>query len=233
MKKRINIKVITLISCSMLMWLSSIMTSSAQILEKNWTVENVSPKLQINNNGDTLEIINPDGLTLWYNKPIKGNYEISYRVKMIMKGGVYDRLSDLNCFWGAKDTHNPDNLFARSKWRHGVFTNYNTLTLFYVGFGGNNNKTTRYRKYHGRYYGIDETKIRPLLQELSDTDHLLKPNVWYEIKIKVKGRNTTYSVNGEQFFKDKIKKGEGDGYFGLRLLKNHVLFTDFKISSIK
>ena len=30
---------------------------------------------------------------------------------------------------------NPDNLFARSEWRNGVFKNYNTLDLFYVGYG--------------------------------------------------------------------------------------------------
>lgn len=55
---------------------------------------------------------------------------------MVMQGGKYDRLSDLNCFWAANDPKYPDDLFARSQWRDGIFKNYNTLNLFYVGYGG-------------------------------------------------------------------------------------------------
>ena len=53
---------------------------------------------------------------------------------MVMQGGKYDRLSDLNCFWAANDPKYPDDLFARSQWRDGIFKNYNTLNLFYVGY---------------------------------------------------------------------------------------------------
>ena len=38
----------------------------------------------------------------------------------------------------------------------------------------------------------------------------------------------TYSVNDEELFRYTLAGGEGDGHFGLRLLQNHVLFTDFK-----
>ena len=34
-------------------------------------------------------------------------------------------------------------------WRNGEFKNYNTLDLYYVGYGGNDNGTTRFREYHG------------------------------------------------------------------------------------
>ena len=37
----------------------------------------------------------------------------------------------------------PDDFFARSAWRNGEFKNYNTLDLYYVGYGGNDNGTTR------------------------------------------------------------------------------------------
>ena len=94
---------------------------------------------------------------------------------MVMKGGKYDRLSDLNCFWAANDPKNPDNLFARSEWRNGVFKNYNTLDLFYVGYGGNDNSTTRFRRYNGKYYGVADDKVKPLLREYTDTSHLLIP----------------------------------------------------------
>ena len=149
----------------------------------------------------------------------------------VMKGGRHDRLSDLNCFWAANDPKHPDDLFARSQWRNGVFKNYNTLNLFYVGYGGNDNSTTRFRRYRGEYYGIADDKVKPLLKEYTDTPHLLVPNKWYEIRIRVEKGMTTYAVNGEELFRYTLTGNEGDGHFGLRLLQNHVLFTGFKVTS--
>lgn len=71
----------------------------AQVILKNWAIEDHSSEMQIMVSGDTLDITAPKGLTLWYNKRLTGDYEISYRIKMLMQGGKYDRLSDLNCFW--------------------------------------------------------------------------------------------------------------------------------------
>ena len=99
----------------------------AQVILKNWAIEDHSGEMQIMVSGDTLDITAPKGLTLWYNKRLTGDYEISYRIKMLMQGGKYDRLSDLNCFWAANDPQYPDDIFARSEWRNGVFKNYNTL----------------------------------------------------------------------------------------------------------
>lgn len=113
------------------------------ILE-NWIGEDSSGKFKMTKVDDCLDIVSPDGLTLWYDECLTGNYEISYRIKVVMEGGKYDRLSDMNCFWGAKDLKYPDNIYARKDWRAGIFKNYNTLNLFYVGYGGNENKTTRF-----------------------------------------------------------------------------------------
>ena len=49
---------------------------------------------------------------MWYRQRLAGDYEISYRICMVMQGGKYDRLSDLNCFWAANDPKYPDDLFA-------------------------------------------------------------------------------------------------------------------------
>ena len=102
---------------------------------QQWKIEDESRALQMIERADTVELIVPGGLTMWYQQRLTGDYEINYRICMVMKGGKYDRLSDLNCFWAANDPKNPDNLFARSEWRNGVFKNYNTLDLFYVGYG--------------------------------------------------------------------------------------------------
>lgn len=97
-----------LVSGSILMLLPLMV--QAQIALKNWTIEDHSGEVKIIVSGDTLEITAPKGLTLWYNQRLTGDYEICYRVKMLMQGGKYDRLSDLNCFWGANDPEHPDNL---------------------------------------------------------------------------------------------------------------------------
>lgn len=198
---------------------------------KQWRIEDESNTLQMIERADTLELIVPSGLTLWYQQRLTGDYEINYRICMVMKGGKYDRLSDLNCFWAANDPKYPNDLFARSAWRNGVFKNYNTLNLFYVGYGGNDNSTTRFRRYRGEYYGVTDDKVKPLLKEYTDAPHLLVPNQWYQIRIRVKAGVTTYSVNGEELFCYSITDGTGDGHFGLRLLQNHVMFTDFKVTT--
>lgn len=199
---------------------------------QQWKAEDESQNLQVTEHADTVELVVPGGLTLWYHQRLTGNYEVSYRICMVMKGGKHDRLSDLNCFWAANDPEHPTDLFARSKWRNGVFRNYNTLNLFYVGYGGNSNSTTRFRRYQGKYYGIADDKIKPLLAEYTDAAHLLVPNRWYSIRIRVEDGLTTYTVDDEELFRYSITSGEGDGHFGLRLLQNHVLFTAFKVTSL-
>ena len=199
---------------------------------QQWKIEDASHALQIIERADTLELIVPDGLTMWYRQRLAGDYEISYRICMVMQGGKYDRLSDLNCFWAANDPKYPDDLFARSQWRDGIFKNYNTLNLFYVGYGGNDNSTTRFRRYKGEYYGVADDKVKPLLKEYTDAPHLLVPNQWYEIRIRVEKGITTYSVNDAELFRYVLTGDEGDGHFGLRLLQNHVLFTDFKVTTL-
>ena len=199
---------------------------------KQWKIEDESHALQIIEHADTLELIVPGGLTLWSSQRLTGDYEISYHICMVMKGGRHDRLSDLNCFGAANDPKHPDDLFARSQWRNGVFKNYNTLNLFYVGYGGNDNTTTRFRRYYGQFYDVDEARIKPLIKEYTDPVHLLKPNQWYYIQIRVQDNCTTFLVDGEELFRLPLEAGAGDGHFGLRLLQNHVRFTNFRIEHL-
>ena len=221
----------TLVLGSILMLLPFM--AQAQVALKDWTTEDHSGEVKILVSGDTLEITAPKGLTLWYNRRITGDYEISYRVKMLMQGGRICRLSDLNCFWGANDPEHPDNLFARSGWRNGIFQRYKTLSLFYVGYGGNHNSTTRFRQYFAKAADTNDAVARPVIKEYTDKAHLLLPNKWYDIRIRVEKGITTYRVNGEELFRLPIKDNEGDGHFGLRLLKNHTLFTDFQVKKLQ
>ena len=144
------------------------------------------------------------GVTVWFKPRLEGNIRIEYDWTVLVDSGRNDRLSDLNQFWMATDPLDT-NLFKRS----GKFERYDSLSLYYVGFGGNSNTTTRFRKYHG-----DGTK--PLLQEYLDSRHLLKANHPYHIMITVVDGRTTFSVDGEVFFDfvdaTPLKKGR----FGFR-----------------
>ena len=179
--------------------------------------------------GDTLEITAPAGLTLWYATPLRGSYRIVYEATVLVEGGPHDRLADLNCFWAASDPEHAEDFFARSEWRGGIFARYNSLDLLYVGYGGNENSTTRFRRYYGQRFGAPADEVKPLIGEYTDAGHLLVANRPLRIEIAVTGDRTTYTVNGEELFSRKLAPGEGDGYFGLRLLSNRTRIVGFRI----
>lgn len=81
------------------------------------------------------------------------------------------------------------------------------MNLFYVGYGGNDNTTTRFRRYYGQFYDVDEARIKPLIKEYTDPVHLLKPNQWYYIQIRVQDNCTTFLVDGEELFRLPLEAG--------------------------
>lgn len=212
--------------------LYSSLTLYAQVSLKDWIIEDNSGQTKVEVSRDTMEITTPKGLTMWYVPRLTGNYEISYHAKFVMEGGENDRLSDLNCFWAAHDPLYPKDLFVRGAWRNGFFPNYKTLKLFYAGYGGNDNTTTRFREYKGGNSSDDDKIVRPVLKEFTDAGHLLQFGQWHHILIRVYQGVTTYSVNGEELFRHPLKDGQGDGNFGLRLLKNHILFAGFRAKAL-
>lgn len=194
-----------------------------------WFVEAHSPETVVAVGNKDIEIITPKGFTMWYDRPLSGRYTISYDAMLPEKGGKHDRASDLNCFWGARDPQNPGDIYANANYRQGFFPHYKTMELFYVGYGGNYNSTTRFRKYYGGGPDVDDSIARPVIGEYTDEAHLLKPNRWFHIEIKVEPGLTTYSINGEVLFRKEITTGEADGYFGFRLLENHTIIKNFRI----
>lgn len=194
-----------------------------------WIAEDETGGATLAERGDTLEITAPAGLTLWYATPLRGSYRIVYEATVLVEGGPHDRLADLNCFWAASDPEHAEDFFARSEWRGGIFARYNSLDLLYVGYGGNKNSTTRFRRYYGQRFGAPADEVKPLIGEYTDAGHLLVANRPLRIEIAVTGDRTSYSVNGEELFSRKLAPGEGDGYFGLRLLSNRTRIVGFRI----
>ncbi|WP_066219868.1 DUF6250 domain-containing protein [Formosa haliotis] len=192
-----------------------------------WQVEQMPGGMVEINNGK-LEITDAGGCTVWLKEKFEGPIVIEYDVFLIKDGGPYDRVSDLNCFWMAKDPEHPDNLFANSEQRGGKFSNYDSLRLYYMGVGGNDNGTTRFRRYTG-------TGERPLLPEhdLKDAKYMLESNTGYHIKIVANGETIQYYRDNELFSDFNDPAPYTSGYFGFRTVKNHMTVDNFKVYSLK
>ncbi|MCL5129615.1 MULTISPECIES: DUF6250 domain-containing protein [unclassified Algibacter] len=194
---------------------------------ENWQVEQM-PEGTVEVKDSKLEINDVSGCTVWLKQKFNGPIVIEYDVFVIQNGGANDRVSDLNCFWMANDPKNPTNLFADSEKRGGKFSNYDNLKLYYMGLGGNHNKTTRFR----RYVGNGERPLRPE-HNLSDPRFMLEPNKTYHIKI--------ISNNGiVQYFRDNLLVSDfvdlepyTSGYFGFRTVKNHMTVDNFRVYEVE
>lgn len=188
-------------------------------LDKKVWIAEIEPKAPaaVYTEKDRLVLDTKGGVTVWLNKLLTGNIRIEYDRTVLTEGGANDRLSDLNQFWMATDPRNK-NLFTRT----GVLDSYDSLSLYYVGMGGNSNSTTRFRKYNGH-------GARQLLQEYTDTAHLLKPGITYHITTIVKGNETSFWVNDEPFFIYKDNNILKEGYFGFRSTKSRQAISHLKI----
>lgn len=157
------------------------------------------------------------GVTVWLNKKLKANIEITYKWTVIVGTGKNDRLSDLNQFWMAGDPLRT-NLFTRK----GKLEEYDSLSLYYIGMGGNSNTTTRLRKYSG-----DGQRV--LISEFTDKEHLLIANHTYQIRIIVKNGVTEFWVDGNRYFSYNDENPLTAGYFGFRSTSSRHEITDFKV----
>ncbi len=190
---------------------------------KNWKVEQM-PGGTVTNTGGKLEITDKAGCTIWFKKQLQGPIMIQYDAYVIDQDGPQDRVSDLNCFWMAKDLENPDNLFANSEKRGGKFSNYDGLRLYYMGVGGHDNTKTRFRRYTGR-------GERPLLPEhdLSEPKYLISPNKVTTIKIIAYNHIIQYYRDGQCIINFYDPEPYTSGYFGLRTVNNHMTVDNFKV----
>ncbi len=189
---------------------------------QNWQAEFEQPETSsmILKDGK-MDVSTSRGATIWFKHKLSGNVVITYTVRAIDAGGANDRGSDLNVFWMATDPAN-ENLFTRK----GKFSEYDNLNLYYVGVGGHDNTTTRFRKY-------EPGTEKPVLKEYTDQEHLLTGNKDYHIRIKVKNGQTQYYLNDVLYFDLKDTTPYSEGYFGFRTTNSHQQFSDFKIRKIE
>jgi hypothetical protein len=191
----------------------------------NWIVEHEGAGKVGNWNG-TLDIDMAAGCTVWFKHKLKGPLAIEYEATAIKAGGVHDRVSDLNCFWMARDPKNPNDLFANK--RSGKFEDYDTLQTYYASIGGNGNTTTRFRRYIGK------EGERPLLPEhdLSDPTFMLTPNVPQYIRIVAAGKHLEFYRDGNLLFEIDDPGPYTEGWFGFRTTKSHLTIRGFRVMRI-
>jgi hypothetical protein len=183
----------------------------------HWVVEQM-PGGSVKAEDGTLVIEDAVGCSVWLKQKLTAPVEISYDVTVVSRGGPHDRVSDVNCFWMAIDPKAPDDCpFVTGHKRTGRFSDYDSLLTYYVGMGGNENTTTRFRRYDG-------TAARPLLAEhdLRSPEVLLAPNRTYHVRLVARNGVAEYWRDGKRLFVFKDPSPLTSGWFAIRTVKSHL-----------
>lgn len=188
-----------------------------------WEIETENTDTHITFCVDTIELKTSAGLTLWYRQPMHVPFTIEYDAMVCLQDST-DRLSDLNCFWLATDPSVSDgSVITNISRRRGIFTNASSLKLYYLGYGGNYNTTTRFRRYNAK-------PQPPLVKEYTDTAHLLRPNHWYHIRIEATASRTKYFIDEELLIDYADPTPLLYGWFGFRTTWSHCIIRSFRIN---
>lgn len=188
----------------------------------DWVVEQ-QPGGEVTLEDGALVIRDKKGCTVWFRHELEAPVRISYSVTVVSD----ERVSDMNCFWMASDPDHEDDLFAEGHGREGAFAQYDDLQTYYVGYGGNYNSTTRFRRYKG---GGE----KPLLPgfDLSEEKYLLKPDHEYKIELVADGEKAQYFRDGELVFEYEDSEPLTSGWFGFRTVWSHLEIRDFKVEKL-
>jgi hypothetical protein len=186
-----------------------------------WVVEQ-QPGGTVTFGDGTLAIDDAGGCTVWLKERLQTPVTIRYEARVLSSG----RVSDLNCFWMASDPHQAD-LLAPGHRRDGKFATYDSLLTYYVGYGGNENTTTRFRRYDG-------TGARPLLPEHDKLApaFLLQADHWYQIELRATADgHAQFWRDGELVFDFADPAPLKTGWFGFRTVHSKIEVRNFRVSS--
>ncbi|MEP9402315.1 DUF6250 domain-containing protein [Sphingomonas silueang] len=192
----------------------------------DWRIEAEDPAARVTFlPGGAIDIDSARGLSLWYAKRLDGPVRIAFTATAVSAGGPNDQVSDLNAFWMARDPAAADGSVFAAK-RSGRFEDYDTLTTYYVGIGGNRNTTTRMRRYVGR------PGVRPLLPEHDRGDHpaLLQANVPTRIVLIADGARIAVERDGRPLFTLRDPAPYRSGWFAIRTTQSHLRIRDLRIT---
>lgn len=251
---------------SFVIGLFSLFMSMSFSAHAHWLIEAESPSTRVLLRNDTLDITAPQGLSLWWDQPMKAPCIIQYQACVVLENGPFDRLSDLNCFWMASLPSTPlaSSVAPLSRFssappvqyvatesqlppppqqpltsplpsisqRKGRFVQSYRLQCYYLGYGGNYNTTTRFRRYQGDTLAVtDPSRRPPILKEYTDSAHLLKPNHWYDIRIEVHSDGRTrFYIDDELLVDYHDPSPLLHGWFAFRTTWSHIRLTAFRVT---
>lgn len=183
----------------------------------SWVVEQ-QPGGTVGIHDGALVIDDAGGCTVWFRERLEAPVIIACEVMV----SSASRVSDMNFFWMATDPRHPDDLFAAGHGRTGKFATYDTLRTYYVGYGGNTNTTTRFRRYDG-------TGARPLLpdHDLGAAEFLLQPDHVYRIELIAAGGHVSFRRDGEVIFALDDPQPLEAGWFGFRTVHSRIVVKSF------
>jgi len=199
--------------------------SFEQSLEQ-WVVEKTD-KTKVGIIDGSLDIDDGAGVTVWFKPELSTPSVIEFNGAVVVAGGKNDRGTDLNFFWMAQEPGSAD-FFSKSDWRSGNMRKYDPMRLYYIGYGANDNSTTRFRRYPG-----DGT--RPLLPEydVKEVEFMNVPNKYTNIKIFNLDDKVMVYANDKLLYRIEDETMFKSGRFGFRTWKSHLKIDDFKVYSIK
>lgn len=187
----------------------------AHAQSEEWAVEAEDGLGTVSWKGTTCDIDAPKGLTLWNKNLMEGNVVIEYEARIMSN----PRVSDLNCFWMAD----------RCGGYGGKFVNNYALKMYYMGYGGNYNSTTRFRRYTGDVRGVDSAQYRPIiLKGYTDKAHLLVGNHWYKVRLEAVDGHVKYFIDGNCIVDYVDPAPLKKGYFGFRTTLAKAQLRNFK-----
>lgn len=212
---------------SLLIGLVAATLSARAAEEPRWVVEQL-PGGRVEVTPGQVRIKDEAGCTVWWTERLRAPLVIRYELTMIAAGGPLDRVSDANCFFLATDPAAPDGRpFGSPSARSGRFSDYDSLRTYYVGMGGNENSTTRFRRYRG-----DGTKPLRTEHDLQEARYLLEGNRTYRIEIRVGVDGLVeYRRDGEVFFSWHDPEPLREGWFALRTVKSHQVIRGFSVTA--
>ena len=191
---------------------------------QKWSIEAEDRASTVTWTDGMADIVATRGLTLWCADRMEGNTTIEYEARIVTdprftNADGTQRVSDLNCFWMAQKR---GGMGAR-------FENNYANTLYYIGYGGNSNTTTRFRRYTGDRRGVTDASFRPIVQtEYTDATHLLVPDHWYRIRLEQTDGHARCYVDGKLIVDYADPQPLTSGYFAFRTTAAHAQLRNFK-----
>jgi hypothetical protein len=208
-----------------------------------WRVEQQDPAGSASARDGVLEFRQPLGATLWWRRPLSGDYEIRFSATPVPldAGGFSQRVSDLNMFWNAVDSAVADG-DPTAQGRDASLASYNPLRLYYVGFGANSNTSSRLRRHDGSDARTQVSGYATLASAVAeDRAGALTPVTQLHanrpVQVRIVSRRATPAdpVTLQWWADDTLVFAYADpqpylrGWFGLRTMTGHFQIRDFQL----